>query len=164
MRNLKSKDQHIQESAVKIELMERRMEGVKKQADAIADLETELVKAKKQHQSYDDAIEQLQADLDTLEQENAKLKANAPSQEKQASGTPAVELDSIVIEGNLETSYLLEQVGDRIFNACSFIETLVPDRRVPWCCSFPPHGELVPQGPGPSQGDSGIAPPSSSDD
>ena len=104
VRNLKSKDQHIQESAVKIELMERRMEGVKKQADAIADLETELVKAKKQHQSYDDAIEQLQADLDALEQENAKLKANAPSQEKQASGTPAVELDSKVIEGNLETS------------------------------------------------------------
>ena len=35
IRSLKTKDQAIQESTVKIELMERRMETVKKQADRI---------------------------------------------------------------------------------------------------------------------------------
>jgi dynactin 1 len=54
--------------------MERRMETVKKQADAIVDLEGDLAKARKQEKSYEEAIEQLQSDLDELEQENAKLK------------------------------------------------------------------------------------------
>jgi len=59
------------------------METVKKQADAITDLESELSKAKKQERSYEEAIEQLQADLDTLEQDNARLKAAAPGPERQ---------------------------------------------------------------------------------
>lgn len=83
VRNLKSKDQHIQEAGVKIEMMERRMETVKKQADAIADLETELQKARKQEKAYEEAMEQLQADLDALEQDNAKLKQVASVTEKQ---------------------------------------------------------------------------------
>ena len=36
-------------------------------------------KARKQESEYEEAIEQLQADLDSLEQENARLKANAPN-------------------------------------------------------------------------------------
>ena len=83
VRTLKSKDQHIQEAGVKIELMERRMETVKKQADAITDLETELQKARKQEKAYEDAMEQLQTDLDAFEQENSKLKQAAASAEKQ---------------------------------------------------------------------------------
>jgi dynactin 1 len=39
VRGLKMKDQTIQESGVKIEHMERRMEAAKKQADTIGDLE-----------------------------------------------------------------------------------------------------------------------------
>lgn len=83
VRNLKSKDQHIQEAGVKIEMMERRMETVKKQADAISDLETELQKSRKQEKAYEEAMEQLQADLDALEQDNAKLKQVASVTEKQ---------------------------------------------------------------------------------
>ena len=88
VRNLKSKDQNIQESSVKIELMERRMEAVKKQADTINDLETELGKARKQERSYEEAIDQLQHDLDTLEQDNMKLKALANNPERQGSSSP----------------------------------------------------------------------------
>ncbi|RDB28736.1 Dynactin, isoform [Hypsizygus marmoreus] len=110
VRSLKTKDQSIQESTVKIELMERRMEAVKKQADAIVDLENELSKARRQERAYEEAMEQLQADLDTLEQDNAKLKALTAGQEKQASGTQQVEAESVPIEGSLETSHLLEQV------------------------------------------------------
>lgn len=83
VRNVKSKDQNIQESSVKIELMERRMETVKKQADTINDLEAELGKARRQERSYEEAIDQLQHDLDTLEQDNMKLKALANNPERQ---------------------------------------------------------------------------------
>lgn len=77
IRNIKTKDQTIQESVVKIELMERRMEAAKKQADTIIDLENELSKVRKQERAYEEAMEQLQTDLDTLEQDNAKLKLSA---------------------------------------------------------------------------------------
>jgi dynactin 1 len=86
VRNLKSKDQNIQESSVKIELMERRMETVRKQADTINDLESELGKARKQEKSYEEAIDQLQHDLDALEQDNIKLKALANNPERQGLG------------------------------------------------------------------------------
>lgn len=77
VRSLKSRDQTIQESTVKIELMERRMEASKKQSDTIVELETEMSKARKQERAYEEAMEQLQADLDALEQDNAKLKVMA---------------------------------------------------------------------------------------
>ncbi|KAI0652665.1 dynactin [Trametes meyenii] len=109
-RTLKIKDQTIQETGVKIELMERRMETVKKQADAITDLENELSKARKQERAYEEAMEQLQADLDALEQDNAKLKTLANNPERQASTTQVVEAESVPTEGNFETSYLLEQI------------------------------------------------------
>lgn len=83
IRTLKAKDQHIQESGVKIELMERRMEGVKKQGEMIADLEAELQKARKQERAYEEAMEQLQSDLDALEQDNKRLKAAASTVERQ---------------------------------------------------------------------------------
>ncbi len=131
MRTLKSKDQSIQEASVKIELMERRMEAAKKQAELIANLEKELLDAKKQQREYEEAMEQLQVDLDSLEQDNAKLKALTAGQEKQsmflvslifselylltvgvdiAPGVQPIETENVAIEGSLETSYLLEQV------------------------------------------------------
>ncbi|THH01217.1 hypothetical protein EW026_g1444 [Hermanssonia centrifuga] len=111
VRSLKAKDQNIQESSVKIELMERRMETVKKQADAINDLESELQKARKQERAYEEAMEQLQADLDALEQDNVKLKTAASSTERQApTETQAAGPENIQVEGSLETSYLLEQI------------------------------------------------------
>ena len=84
IRSLKTKDQAIQESTVKIELMERRMETVKKQADTILGLESELSKARKQERAYEEAMEQLQSDLDVLEQDNAKLKAAGVGHERQS--------------------------------------------------------------------------------
>ncbi|TBU58180.1 dynactin [Dichomitus squalens] len=110
-RTIRMKDQQIQETGVKIELMERRMETVKKQADTITDLENELAKARKQERAYEEAMEQLQADLDALEQDNAKLKALANNPERQASTTTqVVEAETVPTEGNFETSYLLEQI------------------------------------------------------
>ncbi|KAG9313881.1 dynein associated protein-domain-containing protein [Chiua virens] len=109
VRSLKSRDQTIQESTVKIELMERRMEASKKQADTISELEIEVSKARKQERAYEEAMEQLQADLDALEQDNVKLKTMAPP-ERQASGHQPAEVDNVPIEGSVETSHLLEQM------------------------------------------------------
>lgn len=128
VRSLKSRDQTIQESGVKIELMERRMEASKKQTDTIVELETELSKARKQERAYEEAMEQLQADLDALEQDNAKLKTVAASERqgarftalaslgydtqrfRSATGNQPAESDNAPIEGSVETSHLLEQV------------------------------------------------------
>jgi dynactin 1 len=111
VRTLKAKDQHIQEVGVKIALMERRMEGAKRQADAIAELEAELAKAQKQERAYEEAMEQLQNDLDNLEKDNARLKAAASQNEKQASEAARPEAETVAVESNFETSYLLEQVS-----------------------------------------------------
>jgi dynactin 1 len=127
-RTLKSKEQNIQESAVKIELMERRMEAAKKQAEAVTDLEGQLGKAQKQEKYYMEAMEQLQSEFDSLEKENSKLKATTNTSEKEgmnynvfhgprphlvlAVGTATPMQSQIVlpVDGNLETTHLLEQV------------------------------------------------------
>ncbi|KAF9022611.1 dynactin [Hymenopellis radicata] len=109
VRSLKTKDQTIQESGVKIELMERRMEAVKKQADTIVDLESELAKARKQERTYEEAMEQLQADLDALEQDNVKLKSMSTGHERQGS-VQMVDPEPVAMDNNLETSHLLEQL------------------------------------------------------
>ena len=83
VRTLKSKDQNIQESAVKIELMERRMEAAKKQAEAVTELEGLLGKAKKQEKDYMEAMEQLQSEFDSLAKENSKLKTTSNASEKE---------------------------------------------------------------------------------
>lgn len=111
VRSLKTKDQTIQESGVKIELMERRMETVKKQADTIVELESELTKAHKQERTYEEAMEQLQADLDKLEQDNVKLKSMSSGHERQGSGVQIVDPEPVATDSNLETSHLLEQVS-----------------------------------------------------
>ncbi|TFY63700.1 hypothetical protein EVJ58_g3096, partial [Rhodofomes roseus] len=110
VRTLRTRDQQIQESGVKIELMEHRMEASKKQADAIVDLENELLKARKQERAYEEAMEQLQADLDALEQDNAKLKTAASTTEAKPAGPQPAEQETVAVEGSLETSYLLEQI------------------------------------------------------
>ncbi|GAA5970337.1 hypothetical protein JCM11641_001670 [Rhodosporidiobolus odoratus] len=111
MRDMRTKEQTYQESAVKIELMEKRMEGVKKQADALAQLESELAKSRKQERTYEEANEVLQRDLDKLEQELGKLKQSTAAVEKHGSATTsAPTTDPVAYEGNMETAYLIEQI------------------------------------------------------
>ena len=96
----------MQESGVKVEILERRLEATRKQADQIIELENDLTKVKKQEKVYSDAIEQLQAEQDTLEAENARLRKGVePGREL----LPAVEL-ALPVGGGLESSQLAEQV------------------------------------------------------
>ena len=83
-RNVKIKDQTIQESSVKIELMERRLEVIKRQAETILDLENKLASAKKDAKKFREDMESLQIELE-MEQKNAKSMTVAAGQENRVS-------------------------------------------------------------------------------
>ncbi|KAG8700816.1 hypothetical protein FRC11_012636, partial [Ceratobasidium sp. 423] len=106
IRGIKTRDQNIQETGVKIELMERRMETVKKQADAIVDLEGDLAKARKQEKAYEEALEQLQSDLDELSQENARIKQATAGMENNTPGMQPATEEPVVAGGDLEIESL----------------------------------------------------------
>ncbi|KAI7898739.1 dynein associated protein-domain-containing protein [Cokeromyces recurvatus] len=82
IKDVKIKDQALQESNVKIELLKKRMEIVKKQAEQINSLEETLSKVQGQEQMYAEAMENLQIEYDALEQENTELKKNALKNEE----------------------------------------------------------------------------------
>ncbi|KAI0071023.1 dynactin [Panus rudis PR-1116 ss-1] len=120
-RTLREKERKIEETNVKIELMEHKMKELNKKADEIEGYKAELTKLHKQERAYEEAMEQFQADLDHLEQENVKLKQAVASHERQPSApeTQKIEPETIAVEGNLETSYLLEQI-DALRNTVRF--------------------------------------------
>ncbi|KND03013.1 uncharacterized protein SPPG_02084 [Spizellomyces punctatus DAOM BR117] len=90
VREVKSKDQLLQESAVKIELLEKRMENVRKHAETISHLEDSLTKTKEKAKVYEEAVESLHADLEQLENENEKLRKVVKRYERQQPGVPGV--------------------------------------------------------------------------
>ncbi|CAO3622239.1 unnamed protein product [Cunninghamella echinulata] len=92
IKDIKMKDLSLQEASVKVELLEKRMETVKKQADQIAILEESLQKTQTQEQMYAEAMENLQAEYDGLEQENAKLKKLISKKEEERSITTSTTL------------------------------------------------------------------------
>lgn len=81
IKDIKMKDQALQESNVKVEWLEKRMTVAKKQTEQIATLEESLAKSQAQEHMYAEAIENLQAEFDALEQEHSKLKATAAQSE-----------------------------------------------------------------------------------
>jgi len=107
-------DQALQESSVKIELVEKRMEAAKKQAEAVQELEVELSKARKQEKTYEGVVDSLRKDLDIFEQEIQKLKQAAPTtvtspgRMRQQPSEPNTE--SLPFTGSLETAHLLSYV------------------------------------------------------
>ena len=102
-------DQSLQEGGVKIETLERRLEAGRKQADQIIELENDVAKAKKQEKVYEDAIEQLQKDLDVLEAENAQLGKRHTGDPRQSQGS-FPEPMHLGVTG-IEASHLAEQVS-----------------------------------------------------
>lgn len=72
-----------------MELLESRMENMKKQGETITQLEKELNRSKQQEKNYEEALESLQADLEVLEQENTKLK-RSPAKSESAGTLQAI--------------------------------------------------------------------------
>lgn len=147
LREIRIRDQTLQENGVKVEMLERRLEATRKQADMILELENDVTKAKKQEKVYEDAIEQMQGELDVLEGENAKLrKGQGSSGDRQGelAVTRIARLCELIVIANTasatepvfyapsgaESSLLVEQVGYEI----SIIEKTKltqPDRKSP---------------------------------
>ncbi|KAF9407583.1 hypothetical protein BGZ94_002642, partial [Podila epigama] len=74
VKEAKLKDQALQESGVTIDLLGKRMEKFKKQAEQISFLDRDISNAKKQERDFEEAILALQAEVDALETENTQLK------------------------------------------------------------------------------------------
>ncbi|RXK41589.1 dynactin 1 [Tremella mesenterica] len=114
LREVKLRDQSLQESGVKVETLERRLEATRKQADIIVELENDVAKAKKQEKVYEDAIAQLQSEQDALEAENARLrKQGGPIDSRQANATSSTMAEPLLLSNvtvGMEVSQLAEQV------------------------------------------------------
>lgn len=108
--------------------MEHRLEASKKQHDTIEELQQDLNTSRKNEKLLDQQVLQAQEEANQLRNDVAKLQAAAAAagNEKKsacdfygvlsqlltfsAESTAAMEIPAIALEGNLETSYLLEQV------------------------------------------------------
>ncbi|KAG0172688.1 hypothetical protein DFQ28_009666 [Apophysomyces sp. BC1034] len=82
IKDIKMKDQALQESSVKVDLLEKRMEIARKEADQVGSLEESLQKAQEQEQIYAEAMENLQLEYNTLQQKNAELRISVNKKEE----------------------------------------------------------------------------------
>lgn len=82
IKDVRMKDQSLQESEVKISILEKRMEVAKKEMEQIKSLEDDLEKSINQEQMYEEALENLQMEYDQLEIENNQLKKEASKREE----------------------------------------------------------------------------------
>ncbi|KAJ2032656.1 hypothetical protein IWW57_000108, partial [Coemansia sp. S610] len=73
-RKLRLRDQAIQEYSVKTEMLEKRTETMRRQGEQVSELQRLLEAAKSKELTYEEAIESLQGEMDTLERECHKLK------------------------------------------------------------------------------------------
>ncbi|KAJ2014217.1 hypothetical protein H4S03_007020 [Coemansia sp. S3946] len=73
-RKLRLRDQAIQEFSVKTEMLEKRTETMRRQGEQVAELQRLLEAAKSKELTYEEAVEGLQGEMDTLERECRKLK------------------------------------------------------------------------------------------
>ncbi|KAJ2160950.1 hypothetical protein GGF46_001870 [Coemansia sp. RSA 552] len=86
-RELKLRDQTIQEYSVKSEMLDKRTEAVKRQQEQISELRVLLDRSKAKVQTYEEAIESLQGEMDTLEAECRKLKQENAAAAKSAAAS-----------------------------------------------------------------------------
>ncbi|KAL1412932.1 hypothetical protein Q8F55_000681 [Vanrija albida] len=117
LREVKIRDQTLQESGVKVETLERRLEASRKQADMILELENDIAKAKKQEKVYEDAIEALQAEQDSIEVENARLRKNGGD----AAAAPGDALIGVSVSG-VEAGHLVDQI-ENLKSALRFLRS-----------------------------------------
>ncbi|PIA17401.1 hypothetical protein COEREDRAFT_7367 [Coemansia reversa NRRL 1564] len=86
-RELKLRDQTIQEHNVRAEMHEKRTDTMRKQSEHVAELKKLLDTARTKEHTYEEAIESLQSEMDSLEAEARKLRqANEAAAKAAAAG------------------------------------------------------------------------------
>ncbi|KAN0060911.1 hypothetical protein ACQY0O_006645 [Thecaphora frezii] len=120
-RQIKARDQAMQESSIKLERLQKQVDKSKEQSDQMNDMRGGLVEALKQSKAYQEANDALQAELDALQQENDRLKQQAAESgvkigavNGSADGGVAGDKDAVelapVLSSSLETSQLVERI------------------------------------------------------
>jgi dynactin 1 len=106
---LKLKEKALEESNVKIKLLDSRMGTVKKQSDRISALEKQIAEAKARETQFEEAIENLNGDLRNAETEIGKWRRAA--KEGKVSLPAQNDLTDNKRDGvNVEEMRLIEQV------------------------------------------------------
>ena len=106
---LKLKEKTLEESQVKIKLLDSRMGNVKKQADRIAALEKAVADAKSREAQFEEAIEGLNGDLRSAEAEAGKWRKVA----KEGKGGVAIrdeKSEAANLDARMEEARYSEQV------------------------------------------------------
>jgi len=106
---LKLKEKTLEESQVKIKLLDSRMGNVKKQADRIAALEKAVADAKSREAQFEEAIEGLNGDLRSAEAEVGKWRKAA----KEGKGGVAIrdeKSEAANLDARMEEARYSEQV------------------------------------------------------
>ncbi|KAF7721130.1 hypothetical protein EC973_005377 [Apophysomyces ossiformis] len=100
IKDIKLKDQALQEASVKVDLLEKRMEVARKEAEQVESLGELLEKAQEQEQVYAEAMENLQLEYNTLQQKYVELKkTNSRKEEKRLSAQKkALEMGEISVD------------------------------------------------------------------
>lgn len=83
LRQVKARDQALQESSIKIERLQKQLEKSKAQVDQHSDIRATLVETQRQAKAYQEANDALQSEIEGLQKENDALQA------KVAAGVPA---------------------------------------------------------------------------
>ncbi|PWN51530.1 hypothetical protein IE53DRAFT_378882 [Violaceomyces palustris] len=116
-RQIKARDQALQEGSIKVERLQKQLEKSKEQNDQMGEIKSGISEAQKQAKAYQEANDALQAELDALQQANDRLKqqvaegGSSGSGGKTKGGANEKEDDQLPIaSSSLETSYLLEQI------------------------------------------------------
>lgn len=119
IKDVKFKDQALQEADVKINLLEKRMEVAKKEIEHIKTLEDDLEKSTRQEQLYAETMETLQNENDALESEINQLKKEANKREEKR--------QSMLRKANFdleEDSTTMQEMAGNYYEMSSQMETL----------------------------------------
>ncbi|KAJ2587990.1 hypothetical protein IWW49_003203, partial [Coemansia sp. RSA 1797] len=73
-RELKLRDQALREGSVKTEMLEKRADTMRRQAEQVGELRKLLDSAHTKEKTYDEALESLQSEMDALEAECRRLR------------------------------------------------------------------------------------------
>lgn len=118
LRQVKARDQALQESSIRIERLQKQLEKSKAQVDEHSDVRATLGETQKQAKAYQEANDALQSEIEALQKDHDRLKAQiaaAPT----AVGTTDAGAARTLPEGaaeagasysSLETSYLVDQL------------------------------------------------------
>lgn len=128
LRQVKARDQALQEGSIKIERLQKQLEKSKAQVDEHSDVRSKLTETQRQAKAYQDANDALQSEIEALQKDHDRLKAQLASAPEDAlaanqavgegeariGGAGRALADGAVdvgaSYGSLETSYLVDQL------------------------------------------------------